>query len=284
MKLFLSLGLCFLLAACKQGQPVYQPQKETSKTQPTASLPVFIDTLSKLDPATPNAIDSALHLYSMLVPDDSTKADSAASALMASIEKVVEKENKRLANDSIDLALINSPDSLSEKLKEVATSLHEKHLKPVSNGEGGVYLVPAYETILATVKEKTSTPVDQFLDLTAKEDTSSTFKDAGLAIEMTELVDRLVASENLLSQKLPRRFADDAKNLNQFYSHALIQGADNSPAINTGNMLTDEYQKGYDYLLAKYPASKAAAKINVWMAVVKSGDKRKINDYLKLLP
>lgn len=271
--------------ACKQGQPSVQPQKIAPDKPPTTSLATFTDTLKKLNPGTPGAIDSALRLYSMLAPDDSTSADSAASALMASIEKVVEIENKRLADDTGNLALVASPNALSDKQKAVATSLHENHLKPVSDGEGGLYLVPAYETILATIQEKTSVPVDEFLNLTAKEDTAATFKDAGLAIELTELVDRLVASEALLSQGLPRRFIDDLKNLNQYYSHALIEGADNSPAIDkVSNTLTDEFKKGYDYLLAKYPASKAASKINVWMAVVNSGDKRKINDYLKLLP
>jgi hypothetical protein len=158
-------------------------------------------------------------------------------------------------------------------------------LKPVGDGEGGVYLVPAYETVLPVIKNKTSAPVDNYLDLVAKEDTTPAFLDAGLAIEITELADRLILTETLLTQKLPGRFAAEADRLNRFYTAGLIRGSDNSPSMedNNGLMLTEQFRQGYDYLLTKYPQSKAAAKINVWTAVVKSADKKKIDDYLKLL-
>jgi len=197
---------------------------------------------------------------------------------------VVKNQNDRLQRDSIDyLAMLDpSKANLSEKQKAFLSDLHEKKLKMTSDGEGGVYLVPLYETILPVVKGKTTRAVDNYLDLVAKEDTTPTFLDAGLAIEMPELVDRLVVSEQLLSSPLPRSFVVDAARLNRFYTNALINGADNSAAIDyNSTRLNDEFKKGYDYLLAKYPATKAAAKINVWLAVVASGDKRKMDDFRK---
>jgi ABC-type branched-subunit amino acid transport system substrate-binding protein len=288
MKPILFLFFCVILfnaIACKEAN---QPKAETVQTvnTPKPSLAAFTDTLEKLKLAAPDSISRALRLYSVLAPYDSTGADSAAAALMQYVRQAVEKADKALMNDTVDLSPLLDPTgiNLPEKLKALDTRLHATHLKPVSDGEGGVYLTPDYGTILPTIQAKTSQPVDDYLNLAAKEDTSATFKDAGLSIEMPELVDRLIASEQLLTQKLPTSFSADVKRLNTFYTNALIRGADNSPALDQNTTtLTDEFQKGYDYLLAKYPSSKAAAKINVWIAVVKSGDKRKIDDYLKLL-
>jgi hypothetical protein len=285
--IFFFLCCCFLLniAACNEA-PEPKTEKKPVGNVPKPSLAAFTDTLKKLGAAMPDSIDQSLRLYSLLAPDDSTGADSAAAALMSYVHRVTENANNKFLNDTTDFSPLLKPAStqLPDRLKALNSRLHQHHLKPVSDGEGGVYLTPAYETILPTIEAKTSLPVDNYLNLAAKEDTSATFKDAGLAIEMPELVDRLIMSEQLLTQKLPAGFLAEAGRLNRFYTNTLIRGADNSPALdNNQTAITDEFKKGYDYLLAKYPSSKAAAKINVWMAVVSSGDKRKIDDYLKLL-
>lgn len=286
MKSLLFVSLCFTLFSCSNCNPVVQPkeEKEHLAREVKPSLAAFTDTLKKLHREAPATIDHAVRLYGMLAPYDSTGADSAAAALMGFVNEVVARENERLLHDTIKYtALLNPSDSsLTDKQKALSSELRQNKLKPVGDGEGGVYLVPFYETILPGIKDKTSAPVDNYLDLTAKEDTTPVFRDAGLAIEMPELADRLVLSEQLQSQKLPGRFAADVARLNRFYTNALINGADNSPAIEyNSTTLNDEFKKGYDYLVAKYPSTKAAAKVNVWMAVVASGDKRKLDDFRK---
>lgn len=285
-KSLLPLGtFCLLLAftACQE------PTKTKEPTAPPVienqrSLSVFTDTLAKLDQNKPGAIDSALQLYSVLVPFDSTSADSAASALVQFVQTIVDRRNDSLFRDTTDYSPLLYPASvtLTEKQKALQTRLHIARLKPVSDGEGSVYLTPLYETILPGIKDRTSEPVDLYLDLSAKEDTTPVFMDAGLAIELPELADRLVSSERLLSKKLPQNFSKGAEKLNRFYTHAMLLGADNSPALVYDSVqLNEVYRRGYDYLLAKYPASKAAAKINVWLAVVASGDKRKVDDFIR---
>jgi hypothetical protein len=286
MKPYILLIFFFVLLGCASEDTSQKPQTQQSLQQLTPSLALFTDTLKKLNIITTAVLDSAVRLYDMLAPHDSTGADSAAASLMGFVQDVVAKQNAKFLYDTAGYSGMLAPagTDLSDKQKAVSSELHKNKLKLVSDGEGGVDIVPSYETILPTLKARTSAPVDNCLDLVAKEDTTPTFLDAGLAIEITELVDRLAMSEQLLTQKLPQRFHTEAARLNNFYTHALIRGADNTPAIDYNTTtLNEEYEKGYHYLLAKYPSSKAAAKINVWLAVVKSGDRKKIDDYLKLL-
>lgn len=287
MKTSLIAILGFTLVGCTTCDPAIQPKEEQEQRsrQPEASLQTFTDTLKKLDVNAPGTIDHALRLYSLLVPADSARADSAAVALMDYIHRVAGNENQQLLNDTTDLKpLLNPARPLTEKQSALRAALRENHLKPVSDGEGGVYFVPAYEMILPAIQAATSAAVDSYLNLAAQEDTSSTFKDAGLAIDITALVDRLIASEHLRNQKLPESFAEEVTRLNRFYTHALISGVDNSPSLERNTTsLTSQFEKGYQYLLTKYPSSKAAAKIREWMAVVQTGDRQKTDAYLRQL-
>jgi hypothetical protein len=280
--------LLFLLSACDTGtgENIRQPDANTPVPQTTPSLATFTDTLNKLGGNQSQAVPQAIELYGLLAPHDSTGADSAASALLRFVNGVVKNANDSLSRASMEMAALLNPagNTLSEKQKAIKTNLHANRMKLVSDGEGGAYVVPAYETILPTIKAKTSTAVDDFLDLAAKEDTTPVFRDAGIAIDMTELIDRLVKSEQLTDESLPKQLAAEAARLNQFYTNALINGADNSPALAfESTTLNEEFRKGYDYLLAKYPSSKAAAKINVWQTVVASGDRKKIEDFRRTI-
>lgn len=273
-----------VLFCCTACNPAIQPKEEIERLNRVVepSLAIYTDTLTKLPKEAPGTIEHALRLYEAIAPHDSTGADSAASALFLFIKEVVEKENNNLLKDSSDYSILLDPvnNNLTDRQKAVKTSLHTNRLKLVSDGEGSVYIVPMYETILPSVIPKTTSPVDAYFDLQAKEDTSPVFLDAGLAIELPELVDRLVAAEGLMNQKLPVYFLTEVTRLNNYYTNALVAGADNSPSIAyETNALNEDFKKGYDYLLAKYPSTKAAAKINVWLAVVASGDQRKIEDY-----
>lgn len=281
--LYLMVSLCL---GCALNDDNKKPQQETKAQETRPSLSSFTDTLKHLHTDNSSVLDSAIRLYDILVPADSSAADSAAATLMAFVQNIVAKRNDSLQNDTTDYFPLLDPanNTLTENQKALSSELHKAKLKPVGDGEGGIYIVPAYETMLPVIKAKTSAPVDSYLDLVAKEDTMSTFLDAGLAIGITELVDRLITTEILLTQKLPKSFAEEMTRLNRFYMNSLVRGSDNSPALeDNGITLTEQFRQGYDYLLTKYPQSKAAAKINVWSAVIKSGDKKKIDDYLRLM-
>lgn len=267
-----------LLFSCEAGIEKKQQAEATAVPQAEPSLAVFTDTLQKLPTDSVGTINRAVSLYDELAPPDSTGADSAASALMRLVTTVVKKQNDSLFQSNRYLPLPGyTGTSLTEQQKAFVTSLHANRLKLVSDGEGGAYLVPAYETILPTVKAKTSEAVDKYLNLVAQNDTAAVFKDAGLAIELPELIDRLVLSEQLLEQGLPKAFAAETARLNKFFTDALLFGGDNTPSLAyDSTVLTENFRKAYDYLLAKYPATKAADKVNVWMAVVASGDRKKI--------
>ncbi len=272
------------LVHCTVGTEKQSTGAATPVPQKKPSLAALADTLKKLDKNKSAVITEAVRLYDVLAPHDSTGADSAAAAVMQFVTAVVKKENDSLYHSNEDfspLLELESP-QLNNRQKAVKSNLHANRLKLVSDGEGGVYVVPAYETILPTIKAKTSAATDTYLDLMAKEDTSPVFMDAGLAIELTELADRLVVSEQLTGRSLPTSFAAEALRLNRYYSDALIFGSDNSPSIAyQTNVLSEEFKKGYDYLVAKYPSTKAAADLNVWMAVAASGDRKKIEAYQK---
>lgn len=278
--------LLLMLTACESGtQPALQPKEPAPEKVYT--LADFTDTLKKQNLLSPAAIENALQLYSTLVPPDSIAADSAASALLQFINAVVAAKNDSLSRQ------VNAPHAFpgtasghfTGQQKTALSALHANRLKAVSDGEGGLYLVPLYEVILPGIKERTTAAVDTYLDLVAKEDTTPTFLDAGLAVEIETLADRLATSEQLLGQRLPNSFKSNAGQLNRFYTRAFVMGPDNSPSLayNTTN-LNENYKNGYAYFLAKYPSSRAAATVKAWMDVVATGDQRKVQEFRKAFP
>ena len=288
MKCVFLVVSCLALVSYTSCNPAKQSKEEQDDParKEKLSLTAYTDSLKKLDRNTPETVEHALRLFGRLAPADSTGADSAAAALMGLVSDMVTRENDRLWQDTADYSAFVDADApgFTEKHKTFLNGLRQKKLKPVSDGEGGIYLVPDYKSMLPGIQVKTSTPVDNYLDLVAKEDTTPVFLDAGLAIELTGLVDRLVLSEQLLSQHLPQRFQTEAARLNAFYTNALISGADNSPSIEyESTVLNPEFKKGYDYLLANYPTTKAAARIKEWLAVVASGDQKKLDGYRKTM-
>lgn len=275
--------LLLFLASCESGtQPAAEPKIPAPEKEYT--LTDFTDTLAVQNKTTPGIIAHTLQLYNTIIAHDSTAADSAAVAVLQFIGTVVSAKNDSLFSSPGYQDLLPNPadGNLTERQKAVYSALHANHLKLVHDGEGGMYFVPLYEMILPGIKDKTSAPVDTYLDLRAKEDTTPTLLDAGLVIETEELADRLATSEQLLGQKLPISFKTDATNLNRFYNRAFILGSDNSPSLNREtNTFSDQFKNGYAYLLAKYPATKAAAAVKDWMAVVESGDKTKLDEFRK---
>ncbi|MDB5207445.1 MAG: hypothetical protein JWR72_2520, partial [Flavisolibacter sp.] len=115
--------------------------------------------------------------------------------------------------------------------------------------------------------------------LLAEEKSNPALLDAGLAIDMKDLISRLIGSEELTGQKLPGQFAEDIILKNRYYTNALLLGSDNTPSIDYNSItLTPEFKDAYSHLLAEYPASKAAQKVKEWIGIINAKDKKKIDE------
>lgn len=285
----LTIPICFLMLiamACETGtQPAAPPKQPAPEKEYT--IADFVDTLKKQDIMAPGVIEKSLQLYNTMLPPDSIAADSAASALLQFIDAVIAAKNDSLYKRASAQNALPDPaaGNLTEQQKTSLSALHTNQLKAISDGEGGLYLVPLYELILPGIKDRTTDAVDNYLDLLAKEDTTPTFLDAGLAIEIEDLGDRLATSEQLLGQQLPEGFKSKTAERNRFYTRAFLMGSDNSPSLEYNTLsFTQNFKNGYAYFLAKYPSTKAAASLTTWMEVVATGDPKKVDEFRKAFP
>lgn len=283
--IFLGLVVC----ACNSSST---DKKSTTDNQPQStrqeSLEPFADSLVRLDKFAPESLNKAAGYYANFVPADSSLADSAAVLFLQHLSSVVDTVNQSLFQDTTDYSnlVYNNNPNVPEKQKAFQQRLQANHINLQGDGEGGVYAVADYDWVNSVLQPKTSGAVDQYLSLVSKEEKAPTLLDAGLAIEITDLVDRLISSEELAKRNLPGRFSEHAAQLNQFYTNTLLFGSDNSPALDYNSIaLTDEFKKGYDYLLSTYPASGAAKLVSEWQEVIKSKSNKKVQEWRqKFLP
>ena len=277
MKLLFLLCLPSLLFfACGENN------EQSDKTALPKTLETFADSLVRLNQFSPASIDAGADYFQRLVPADSALADSAAVLFLRLVKTIVDTTNERLFQDTTDYfdLVYNQNPAVPAEQKAFQQKLARHHLQLQADGEGGVYVASDYQWIKNLLLPKTSASVDAYLNLLAKEEKDPTLLDAGLAVEATELADRLIASEELLRKQLPKTFAEDVARKNRFYTGTLLFGSDNSPALEyTEIKLTEEYQSGYDYLLKKYPASAAAGLIGEWQQIVAAKDSRKLQEW-----
>src|ERR671926_129750 len=127
MKTFLFVFFCPALFSCASGDTGKKPQKDQPAQQHTPSLALFTDTLKQLDKNAPAIIDSAVRLYDVLAPNDSTGADSAAASLMGFVQEVIAKQNDRLQHDTTDYSPLLDPanTNLADKQKALNSDLHK---------------------------------------------------------------------------------------------------------------------------------------------------------------
>ena len=137
-----------------------------------------------------------------------------------------------------------------------------------------------YEWINSIIKPKSSSAFDDYLSLLAAEQSEPTLQDAGLAVEMKELISRSLLSERIETQPLPQTIASNVKQNSKFYLDVLMLGSDNTPSLEdeTKLTLTPEFKQGYDYVLANYPSSKTAEKIKEWLAILKAKNRKKVEE------
>lgn len=280
LKFIFFLSTSFLIIACNSSTNTKGVEDERSSTA-KLSLEPFADSLVRLDIYTPEGIERAAQYFESLVPGDSTLADSAAVMLLIYMNRIVDTANKKLYKDTANYFNLayGGGEPLSEKEKALKRQLASHHLNLQGDGEGGALIVLDHHWVADIVQPKTSTAVDEYLLLLAEEESNPALLDAAVAIDLKDLVARLISSEKLFTQKLPYRFSEDVVVKNKFYTNALLLGSNNSPSLEyNSTTLTPEFKDVYSHLLAKYPASKAAQKVKQWIAIINARDKKKIDE------
>jgi hypothetical protein len=280
----LCCALVLFLLGCGSADKTAPNLNGKSNSTAPPSLESFADSLVRLDKYSLESIDIAADYYKRLVPQDSSLADSAAVLVLRHINTVTDSANQKLFLDTTDYSnLIYDQDQAAPPAqKQFQQRLLNNHLLLQGDGEGGVYIVPDYDWINSFILAKTSAAVDQYLLLLANEEKNPTLLDAGLAIEASELADRLVTTEGLLDKQMPANFKDDVQRKHRFYRGTLLFGSDNSPALEYNDIsLTEQFSKGYEYLTGKYPSSKATQLIREWQTIVKTRNRAEIEAWQK---
>lgn len=279
LSILIVLVVCFSCNSSNEIKPTEEQAKQQTSTQPV-SLEDFADSLVRLDKYAGENIEQAANYFQNLVPADSVLADSAAVMFLNFAWAIVDTTNQKLWKDGTDLMdlVYSGGKAPSEEQKKIQQDFKKIHLNLQGNGEGDVITVLDYDWAMNILQRKTSGATDVYLSLLAAEETEPTLQDAGLAVEMKELVSRIILSEKLGEQKLPVTFANKLAWFNKFYIETICLGSDNTPSLDNEAKMTlnPAFKQGYDYLLASYPSSKAAQKINEWLAVVKAKDRKKL--------
>lgn len=284
MRPFFIFSFAIVFFACSNSST--SPNTPSTRTEATApqSLETFADSLVRLDKYAPESLAKAADYYQRLVPADSAMADSAAVMFLHHVRGIVDSTNEKIFRDTTDYfdLVYNESPTAPEKQRKFRQQLEQQHLRMQGDGEGGVYVVPDYNWINSILQPKTSLVVDRYLTLLGKDEKDPVMLDAGLAIEINELVDRLVASEKLQEEKLPASFADHINTLHRFYLATLLFGSDNSPALEYEKLqITEQYNAGYKYLLSTYPSSNASKIVTEWQTVLKTNDQAKVEQWRK---
>ena len=260
------------------------PDRSRQNNTAPPSLENFADSLVRLDKYSLESIGKVAGFYERLVPADSSLADSAAVLVLRHVNMVTDSANQQLFRDTTDYfdLVYNQNQNVPPTQKQFQQRLLNNHLLLQGDGEGGVYVVPDFDWMNRILLPKTSASADQYFLLLAAEEKNPTLLDAGLAIEATELADRLIITESLLNKKLPAYFTDDVQRKHKFYTGTFLFGSDNSPALEYNEIsLTEQFSKGYDYLMRKYPSSNAAQLIGDWQTIVKTKNRTEVEAWLK---
>lgn len=269
----------FFLYACNNTSGY---ESTDGKEAAPKTLEPFADSLVRLDKFSLESIETAAGYFQRLVPADSALADSAAAMFLRHVSGVVDTTNQKTFQDTTDYSelVYNESTNVPDAQKRFKQNLERNHVILQADGEGGVYAVADYSWINNILQPKTSAAVDAYLSLIAKEEKTPTLVDAALAVEASELADRLVTAESLLKQRLPKSFAEDIASRNKFYTATLLFGSDNGPAMEFDTIaLVEEFKIGYNYLAEKYPSSQAAQLVKEWQAIVAAKDSKKIEQW-----
>jgi hypothetical protein len=268
----------FFIAACQSASGDKTKQKDGTPE----NLEAFADSLVRLDKFSPESIATAAGYFQRLAPNDSTQADSAAVMFIRHVKTVADTANEALFQDTTDYfdLVYNQSTNVPEAQKQFQQKLARNHLLLQPDGEGSAYIVPDYDWINHILQPKTSPDVDAYLNLVTREEKDPTLLDAALAIEPTELADRMINAENLQGRKLPKTFEEDLARKHRFYTSTLLFGSDNSPALEYDTLkVTKKHQQAYHHLLSKFPTSKAARLIKEWQAIIQAKDMKKLEEW-----
>ena len=284
------LVLFLFCAGCASSdEKVPENSKDNASTEVAVplSLEPFADSIVRLDKYSPDNMEKLGYYYQRLVPFDTTLADSAAVLFLNFAWSIADTVNQTLFKDTTDYMdlVYEGGKPPTEKQKAFQQSLKKNHLDLRGNGEGDVIAILDYDWINGVIKPKTSSAFDDYLSLLAAEQSEPTLQDAGLAVEMKELISRSLLSERLETQQLPQTIASNVKQNSKFYIDVLMLGSDNTPSLEdeTKLALTPEFKQGYDFVLTTFPSSKTAEKIKEWLIILKSKNRKKIDEIRKAM-
>jgi hypothetical protein len=142
--------------------------------------------------------------------------------------------------------------------------------------EGSVLPIADWEFVKKHFYTHVSTPMQNYITQTLKEQKEPLSSDNGVVIPAKEVVDRAVFWEKFVTAS-PNFFL--TKNINEHakaFCSILIAGMDNTPTFShEKNTLAPEIQQAYDYLLKEHPTTQAAKTIGSFYDLVKAEGMKK---------
>lgn len=276
--------LFVLLAAVTMLACNNDDKKANSATsaEPTKATRNFTEELAKLDKAHMANLTKAVELYKEEVNSEKD-GDQALPVLMQYITFSLDTLNDALAANSAEYAslVVDSVTKPTPKQLSLVKDMMTHHTQLQSDGEGGIYLEYDYNWLMKTISDEVSAPVRTYLQVTAMEASQPFSKDAAIVIPPQALADRALVTEQVAAQPLPGNFSNDIKEVNAIYIKALLFGTDNTPSLIRGTTnWVPAFAQVYQYVLTKSPQSALANKIKQWQAVVASGNRKQVDEYI----
>lgn len=279
MKQIFVLLAAVVIVACNSAD---KKEGGATTTETTKATRNFTEELAKLDKTQMANLTKAVELYKEEVESEKD-GDQSLPMLMQYITSSLDTLNDGLAANSAEYAslVIDSVTKPSPKQMALVKDMMAHHTQLQSDGEGGIYLEYDYNWLMKTISDEVSAPVRTYLQVTAMEASQPFSKDAAIVIPPQALADRALITEQVATQQLPGTFAEDIKRVNTVYTNALLFGTDNTPSLTPGTTRwVPAFAQVYQYVLTKSPQSALANKIKQWQAVVASGNRKQVDEYI----
>jgi hypothetical protein len=279
MKHFFVLLAAVTVLACNSDDKKTSGAASAEQTKATRN---FTEELAKLDKSQMANLTKAVELYKEEAKSEKD-GDQSLPVLMQYITSSLDTLNDALAANSAEYAslVVDSVSKPTSKQLALVKDMMAHHTQLQSDGEGGIYLEYDYNWLMKAISDEVSAPVRTYLQVTAMEASQPFSKDAAIVIPPQALADRALVTEQVAGQQLPGTFAEDIKKVNTVYTNALLFGTDNTPSLLPGTTRwVPAFSQVYQYVLTKSPQSALANKIKQWQAVVASGNRKQVDDYI----
>ncbi len=257
--------LTFALAACGNQQTqekdkVIEEPKPVNEVVDTKVVQEFSNQITKANSpmdVKKNLDELILHTNSKTV--DALVADYLAfqdSFLKKGVEEYTDEINSlhpyfNFNTESIDAIGIKESD-----LKEFYLSFSDSGFRLIAL-EGMLNPIVDYH-FLDTYKTKVSPEISEYGSFMALNSDKPWARDAGIAIPLNDLADRIVIAEKYLSEYPNSEMKEKVISQYKLYLRTFLLGLDNTPLVNYGAKEVDaSFIKAYHYFIDTYPEVKA---------------------------